>query len=129
MPRGRDSIVGLLNFLSIKIESNDKEKSIELDAVASAHKIAYELCLFTAVKENLFWKNTKKSVNNQAFIPNFAEQIEFITLSPCEQALHDAAVSRNDPNDSRLVLFFFYSKYFNLFYINYYYYYYFYYYF
>ena len=108
MPRGRDSIVGLLNFLSIKIESsksNGKEKFIELEDVASVNMIAYELCLFTAVKENLFWKNTKKSVNNQAFIPNFAEQIEFITLSPCEQAIHDAAVSRNDPNDSRLVSF------------------------
>ena len=62
------------------------------------------MCLFTAVKENLFWRNTKEKVNDQAFIPNIVESIEFLSFSPYEQALYDAAAVASDLDDLRLVI-------------------------
>ena len=98
VPRGRDSLVGALNFLDIKLDSS----TILTDTVLN-NQAAFELPLFQAIKHSFYWRNTKESVRNQMTIPPFVEFIENIQLSPYEQAIYEAAKAAGDKDSMRQV--------------------------
>ena len=98
VPRGRDSLVGALNFLDIKLKSG-----FILEEEMDKEMILFEMNLFDAAKKSLFWRNTKESVVKQATIPPTIEEVVYIHLSPIENAIYEAAKVANDMKSMRLV--------------------------
>ena len=88
LPRGRASLIGALHFLQIKFLS-DISLPEKLDA--DSPTIAYEFSVFKKVKEDLFWRNTKLSTENEVEMPRIVEEIRLLELSPIEQAMYESA--------------------------------------
>ena len=98
VPRGRDSLVGALNFLDLQLKSG-----YQLDEDIDRDNIVYEMSVFIAAKRALFWRNRKEEVKTQAIIPNSTEKIIFVHLTQIEQALYDVAVLDKDTRSMRMI--------------------------
>ena len=86
-PHKDESFRRACSFIDLKLKSKLKISALGND---SASKY-YQYLLWNAFKKSVYWKNTKFDVESQTDIPPLTENVNYITLSPIEKALYDAA--------------------------------------